>query len=62
MLQTLKSMPVTETQLVYCAPKYLCNKILSWMIKIWMKFHLVSDNYCNDINYNPFPETTRNDE
>ena len=24
-----------------------CNEILSWMIEIWMEYHLVSDN-----NYN----------
>ena len=24
-----------------------CDEILSWMIEIWMKNHLVSDNNCN---------------
>ena len=28
----------------------LCDEILSWMIEIWMKNHLVSDNICNTIN------------
>ena len=26
------------------------DEILSWMIEIWMKCHLVSDNYCNPKN------------
>ena len=26
-----------------------CNTILSWMIKIWMKRHLVTDSICNTI-------------
>ena len=26
-----------------------CDKILSWMIEIWMKNHLVSDNICNTV-------------
>jgi hypothetical protein len=24
-----------------------CDEILSWMIEIWMKIHLVGDNNCN---------------
>jgi len=27
-----------------------CDEKLSWMIEIWMKIHLVSDNNCNDVN------------
>jgi hypothetical protein len=27
-----------------------CDEILSWMIVIWMKNHLVSDSYCNTVN------------
>ena len=27
-----------------------CNEILSWMIEIWMKKHLVSDSSCNIVN------------
>ena len=31
-----------------------CDEILSWMIEIWMKSNLVSDNDCNTVNlYNP---------
>ena len=26
-----------------------CDEILSWMIEIWMKNHLVSDSNCNTI-------------
>ena len=26
------------------------DEILSWMIEIWMKIHLVHDNNCNTIN------------
>ena len=27
-----------------------CDKILSWVIEIWMKNHLVSDGNCNTVN------------
>jgi hypothetical protein len=27
-----------------------CDKILSWMIEIWMENHLVSDSNCNAVN------------
>ena len=27
-----------------------CDNILSWMIEIWMKNHLVGDNNCNTVN------------
>jgi hypothetical protein len=27
-----------------------CDEILSWMVEIWMKNHLVSDNNYNTIN------------
>ena len=27
-----------------------CDKILSWMIEIWMKTHLVSLSNCNTVN------------
>ena len=31
-----------------------CDEILSWMIEIWMKIHLVSDSNCNTLNpYSP---------
>ena len=30
-----------------------CDGKLSWMIKIWIKNHLVSDSNCNTIIYNP---------
>ena len=28
----------------------LCNVILSWMIKIWMKIHSISDCNCNVVS------------
>ena len=31
----------------------ICDEILSWMIEIWMKIHLVSDSNCNTLIYNP---------
>ena len=39
-----------------------CNEILSWMIKIWMQNHLVSDSFAT--LYNPLPKKTitRNDK
>ena len=27
----------------------LCDEIFSWMIDVWMKDHLVSDNNCNNV-------------
>ena len=30
-----------------------CDEILSWMIEMWMKSHLVSDSNCNTINLYP---------
>ena len=27
-----------------------CDEMLSWMIEIWMKNHLVSNNNCNIVN------------
>ena len=33
--------------LVYFASRHLSNELLLWMIKLWMKIHLVRDN-----NYN----------
>jgi hypothetical protein len=27
-----------------------CDKILSWLIEIWLKNHLESDNNCNIVN------------
>ena len=27
-----------------------CGEILSWLIEIWMKVHLVSDSRCNTLN------------
>jgi hypothetical protein len=27
-----------------------CNVILSWMIEIWIKFHVLSDSNCNIVN------------
>ena len=27
-----------------------CDEILSWMIEIWMKKHLVSNSNCNTVN------------
>ena len=27
-----------------------CDEILSWMIEIWMKNHLINDSNCNTIN------------
>ena len=30
-----------------------CDEMLSWMIEIWMKNHLVSDKNCNIVVYNP---------
>ena len=35
-------------------PTFSCDETLSWMIEIWMKIHLVSDNNCNTVNlYSP---------
>ena len=27
-----------------------CDEILSWMIEIWIKNHLISDSNCNAVN------------
>ena len=34
--------------------------VLSWMIEIWMKKHLVSDNNCNTVNLYPAPHQKKN--
>ena len=33
-----------------------CDEILSWMIKIWLKIHLVSDSKCNYVNLYGIPK------
>ena len=33
-----------------CCILHLCDELLSWMIEIWMKNHLVSDRNCNIVN------------
>jgi hypothetical protein len=33
----------------YSASKLFNIEILSWMIKIWMKRHLVSHSFCNNV-------------
>jgi hypothetical protein len=35
---------------LYFALSATCDETLSWMFKIWMENHLVSDNNCNTIN------------
>ena len=32
-----------------------CDEILSWVIEVWMKNHLVSDGNCNTVNLDPPP-------
>ena len=39
-----------------------CDEILSWMIEIWMKIHLVSDFICNTLNLKSPKLLTRNDK
>ena len=36
--------------LTYYASWQFCDEILSWMIDIWMKNHLISDSNCNIVN------------
>jgi hypothetical protein len=36
--------------LVYFASQHLYSKVLSWMIEIWMKGHLVSNNHCKIVD------------
>ena len=37
-----------------------CGEILSWLIEIWMKVHLVSDSSCNSVNLeSPHPQLQR---
>ena len=35
-----------------------CDEILSWMIQIWMKIHLVSDSNCNTVYLKKLQEMT----
>ena len=42
-------------EFIYWSKPYLlfsttCDEILSWMLEVWMKNHLVGDNYCNIVN------------
>ena len=37
-----------------------CDEILSWMTKIWMEIHLVSESTCNIVNLLS-PETFHNE-
>ena len=42
-------------EFIYWRKPYLllsstCEKLKSWIIEIWMKIHLISDNNCNTIN------------
>jgi hypothetical protein len=41
-----------------------CDETLSWMMEIWIKYHLVSDNNCKTVNMYPPPKKkiTRNDK
>ena len=44
-------MSLSKQSLVYTASLHFSNKILSWMIEIWMKDHLLNDNICNIITH-----------
>ena len=42
-------------EFIHCPKSYpllstTCNEMLSWMIEIWMRNHLVSDINCNIVN------------
>ena len=39
-----------------------CNEKLSWMIELWMKTHLVSENNCNIVNIKSQLFLTRNNK
>jgi hypothetical protein len=39
--------PLAKTHLLLSVA---CDEILSWIIEIWMKNHLVNDNNCNTVN------------
>ena len=52
MIQILSSM---MDEFIHWPKPYLllpttCDEMLSWMIKFWMKNHLVNDNNCNIVN------------
>jgi hypothetical protein len=46
----MKPMPIMKTKICYIfASKKLCDEMLSWMIDIQIKYHLISDSFCNMI-------------
>lgn len=48
MIETwMTSMPIMETKFCVFCILTICNEILSWVTKVWMKSYLVSDNDCN---------------
>ena len=56
------NLPLVHALLVYHAPQHLCNKMLSWMIEIWMKKYSRSDDNGRFVDLLCPNRFTRNDK
>ena len=57
----MKFMPIIRTKFGVIRILTFCEGILSWMVEIWTKNHLVGDNNCNIVTLEHPNIFTRND-